>query len=91
VEGGVEGGGGEVGRLEEGVRAFVLDFSNVEYLNSMNIAAIIALRSRLEKRGAQLALANLREQVVSIFRVLKLERLFALDHDLDRALEAVAA
>lgn len=71
-------------------RAFVLDFETVEYLNSMNIAAIISLRSKLAGRGARLALCGMNDQIASIFRVLKLERLFDLTLDRDQAVAAVA-
>ena len=75
----------------EGTAAFVLDFGEVNYLNSMNIAAIISLRSKLESAGARLALANLSEHIASVFRILKLERLFELGYDTDRAVAAVKA
>ena len=76
-------------KLAEGSRAFVLDFAEVEYLNSMNIAAIISLRTKLENKGARLALCGLRDQIASIFRILKLERLFNLGLDCDAAVNAV--
>lgn len=77
--------------IEDGRRAFVLDFTEVDYLNSMNIAAIISLRSRLEDRGARLLLCCMRPQVASIFRVLKLERLFDLTLERDAAVHRAAS
>ena len=68
--------------LAAGARAIVLDLAGVDYLNSMNIAGLITLRNKLQQKGARLELANVKPQVASILRVLKLERLFALDRDL---------
>jgi len=73
----------------DAAKGVVLDFTGTEYLNSMNIAAIIALRAKLEKLGKPLRLCGLSESIAAIFRVLKLERLFDLDLDRDQALAAV--
>ncbi|MDA3961278.1 MAG: STAS domain-containing protein [Planctomycetota bacterium] len=75
--------------LANGAKSFVLDFSTVEYLNSMNIAAIISMRTKLENQGAKLALCGMKDQIASIFRILKLERLFDLSLDCASAVKAV--
>lgn len=74
--------------LAAGARAFVLNLAGVDYLNSMNIAGLITLRNKLQQKGARMELANVKPQVASILRVLKLERLFALDRDLAAAVAA---
>lgn len=77
--------------LDAGQRSFVLDFAAVDYLNSMNIAAIISLRSRLAARDARLVLCGMKEQIASIFRILKLERLFDLTLDCEHAVKVAKA
>lgn len=72
-------------QVEAGVRAWVLDFATVNYLNSMSIAAVIGLRTKLVREDARVQLANLQDPVKSIFRVLKLERVFDLERDLPAA------
>ena len=69
----------------------VLDFSDVTYLNSMNIAGIITLRNKIEQQGGCLILAELRDQIIAIFRILKLERIFDLNLDRSTAVERVGA
>lgn len=77
--------------LEAGRRKVVLDLGAVEFLNSVNIAAIISARHKVVMGlGGRFALANCRDRVKAILRVLKLERLFELDLDLPAALAAVA-
>ena len=60
------------------IRGVVLSFAQVSYLNSMNIAAIISLRTKCENAKLGMHLADLSNSLASIFRVLKLERLFEL-------------
>lgn len=64
----------------------VLDFSQVGFLNSVNIAAVISTRNRVVAAGGQVLVAEVKERVKAVFRVLKLERLFNLDLGLAEAL-----
>lgn len=72
-----------------GRRAVVVDLGEVAFLNSVAIAALIAVRRRAVAQGGRLALAGLRPQLQAVFRVLKLERLFDLGLDLEQARRAV--
>ena len=76
--------------LDAGKRSFVLDLGGIPFLNSVNIAAIIAARNKVLAGGGKIALANLGDHVKAVFRVLKLERLFDLELDLPRATAAAA-
>lgn len=71
-----------------GRRGFVLDCNQVRFLNSLSIAAIITARNKLGQANAKLILAGLADHVKSVFRILKLERLFALDMTVDQAVAA---
>ncbi len=71
-----------------GKKSVVLDFSGVQFINSVNIAAVIAVRNRAQTAGIAFHAAGLQERVRSIFRVLRLDRLFPLDLDLATALAA---
>jgi anti-anti-sigma factor len=74
-------------RLERGRRHFILEMSRTSFLNSLNIAAIIAARNKVHAAGGRLVLANLADNIKAVFRILKLERLFVLDHTLESALK----
>lgn len=76
-------------KVEAGAQSFVLDFSEVSYLNSMSIASIISLRNKILTAGGKLALANLQDAIKSVFRILKLEKLFDLDMNGEEARTAV--
>jgi anti-sigma B factor antagonist len=72
--------------VDLGRKAFVLDLSQVGFLDSVNIAAIISARAMVQNHGGKLGVANLPEGLKSIFRVLKLERLFRLDESTEVAI-----
>ena len=71
--------------VQGGKKSVVLDFTNVSFLNSVNIAAIISARNKVVAAGGKMAVAEVKERVKSVFRVLKLERLFDLNLDLAKA------
>ncbi|MFW5845337.1 MAG: STAS domain-containing protein [Planctomycetota bacterium] len=75
-------------RIRGGVKAVVLDFSDVGYLNSTNIARVITLRNKLMDNDVGLLLGNVRDNIRSVFRILKLERLFNLELSTEHALAA---
>lgn len=72
--------------LLRGSKRVVLDFTAVTFINSVNIAQVIAVRQRAATHGAELRVAGLRENIKAVFRILKLDRLFSLDLPLTAAL-----
>jgi anti-anti-sigma factor len=76
--------------LERGRLAFVFDMSQATFLNSVNIATIIATRNRIVGAGGRAAVANLADNIKDVFRILRLERLFDLNLSLERALALLA-
>ena len=72
--------------LEAGKRRVVLDFAGVSFINSVNIAQIVAVRQRCVPFRAELRVAGLRENIKAVFRILRLDKLFSLDLTLAAAL-----
>ena len=75
--------------LAMGKKSIVLDFSHVNFLNSVNIAAIISTRNKVVAGGGKVAVAEIKDRVKAVFRVLKLERLFDLNLDQKAAIGTV--
>lgn len=71
--------------LERGSKRIVLDFTAVTFINSVNIAQVIAVRQRAASHGAEMRVAGLRENIKAVFRILKLDRLFSLDLGVEAA------
>ena len=76
--------------LALGRRAFVLDLSQVEFLNSVNVAAILIARNRLSVGGSELLIAGLTPRLLEVFRALRLERLFDVSLTREAALQLFA-
>jgi len=75
--------------LAMGKKSIVLDFSHVNFLNSVNIAAIISTRNKVVAAGGKIAVSEIKDRVKAVFRVLKLERLFDLNLDQKAAIISV--
>jgi anti-anti-sigma factor len=56
----------------------LLDFSNIEYLGSVELGTLINLRKRLNAAGGRLTLINLNPQVYETFEVTRLHTLFEI-------------
>ena len=68
----------------------VLDFSEVSYLNSSNIALLLRLRKCVtDNNGRRLKLCCINSQVWGVFLVTGLDRLFDVAEDVPSALAAL--
>ncbi|MBN8526017.1 MAG: STAS domain-containing protein [Planctomycetes bacterium] len=72
--------------VAQGKKRVVLDFGHVSFINSLNIAQIVALRHRCGPSGTEIRVAGLKENIKAVFRILRLDKLFPLDLDLAGAL-----
>jgi anti-anti-sigma factor len=58
-----------------GGRHLLLDFTNVEYLNSMELGTLITLHKQVERTGGRLTLFNLSAWVFELFTITRLDTL----------------
>lgn len=75
--------------LEGDMNHVILDYQDVHFSSSVEIAAVLVARSMLVEKGGRLQVVNLCGQMRSIFQVLKLDRLFELDRELSALLEEI--
>jgi anti-anti-sigma factor len=76
------------GIVESGQRQkVVLDFSDVRFLSSQALGVLLTLRRKADKAGTQVALAGIRPELVRVFEITSLNKLFAF---FDDAAQAVA-
>jgi anti-anti-sigma factor len=67
------------GRTEDlGACHLLLDFSNVEYLGSLELGTLLALHKRLRATGGRLTLFNLSPLVYEVFTVTRLQTLLGI-------------
>jgi anti-anti-sigma factor len=74
---------------ESGAQHFVLDISNVQYMNSICLGCLVQSLNRMARSGGKIALVNPAGSVQSLFRITRLESAFIVRPDVPEALVAV--
>src|SRR5574340_896944 len=72
---------------EEGRTKIILDFSNVEYLSSAALGKLITMEKKVKASKGKLRLCCIRPEIYEVFAITKLNRLFKIYEDRERALE----
>lgn len=77
----------ELGGLTAGLagRHLLLDFTNVDYLNSIELGTLITLHKKVEAIGGRLTLFNLSAQVLMMFTITRLDTLLTICTEADGA------
>jgi len=65
----------------------LLDFSNVEYLSSAALGKLIMLDKKVKAAKGALRLAGIRREILEVFRITKLDKLFKIYDNKAKALE----
>lgn len=73
------------------VLGVVVDFSAVEFVNSVGIGALFQLNQRLRERGAYLACACAPAAIVRLFHLAGLSRIACVCDDVESGLQYLAA
>lgn len=66
----------------------LLDFTNVDHLSSAALGMLINANNRLRQRNGQLRLCKIRPQILEVFAITKLNKLFRILTTRDEALES---
>jgi len=72
--------------IEKKPRRLVVDLSEVTYIDSAGLAALIEAMQKVEGYGGKFLLAGLQETVRSIFEISRLDQVFQIFPDADAAL-----
>jgi len=67
----------------------VVDLSDVSYIDSAGLAALIQAMQKVEGYGGKFMLAGLQETVRSIFEISRLDQVFQIFPDADAALAGI--
>lgn len=71
--------------IQQGHRAIVLNLSDVNFLDSTGLGAIVSSLKRLEGRGV-MVICGAGEMVTDVFRLTRMDRVFPLVASTDEAL-----
>lgn len=74
-------------RVEAGARKVVVDFAGAGYIDSSGLGVLVSLAKRLRELGGDLRLANLNEDLLTLFELTKLDSLFRIATSRDQAVE----
>jgi anti-sigma B factor antagonist len=72
--------------LEGGARRFLVDFAGTGYIDSSGLGVLVSLSKKIREHGGELRLANLNEDLRTLFELTKLDTLFHIANTRDEAL-----
>ena len=72
--------------LEAGARKFLIDFSSTGYIDSSGLGVLVSLSKKIREQSGELRLANLNEDLRTLFELTKLDTLFHIASDREEAL-----
>jgi anti-sigma B factor antagonist len=71
---------------EDGRRKIILDFSTVEYLSSAALGKLITMHKKVKEAKGQLILCNIRRDILEVFTITKLNKVFDIQDNLEKSL-----
>jgi len=74
--------------LESGERKFLIDFDRTGYIDSSGLGVLVSLSKKIREQGGELRLANLNEDLRTLFELTKLDTLFQISSSRDDALSS---
>jgi len=82
--------GDEIGALIEAddKPQILISFANVDHLSSAALGALITIHQKIKAKGGQLRLAEIDPQIYEVFVITKLNKLFDIHDDVDRAIKS---
>jgi anti-sigma B factor antagonist len=72
--------------LENGSRKFLIDFANTGYIDSSGLGVLVSLSKKIREQSGELRLANLNEDLRTLFELTKLDTLFQISTSREEAL-----
>lgn len=74
--------------LDNGSRKFLIDFANTGYIDSSGLGVLVSLSKKIREQSGELRLANLNEDLRTLFELTKLDTLFQISTSREEALGA---
>jgi anti-sigma B factor antagonist len=74
--------------IEAGARKVLVDFEKTTYIDSSGLGVLVSLAKKIRESGGDLRLANLNDDLQTLFELTKLDTLFQISESRDRALES---
>lgn len=65
--------------IDRGGRSFIIDFADTGYIDSAGLGALVSLSKKIREANGTLRLANLNDDLRTLFELTRLDTLFAFD------------
>ena len=72
----------------QGKKKLLLNFSNVEFLSSAALGKLITLNKKVQTSGGKLVMCKIAKEILEVFEITKLDKLFKIYPDEQAALQA---
>ena len=71
--------------MADGCRLLILDISELDFVDSFGLGAVVGALKRLRQRGGELALVCPSRRIRRVFEICDLDRIMALHDSIDSA------
>ncbi|MFL5341697.1 MAG: STAS domain-containing protein [Gemmataceae bacterium] len=73
---------------DQGKKKILLNFGNVEFLSSAALGKLITLNKKVQAAGGKLIMCKIAREIMEVFEITKLDKLFKIQKDEQAALAA---
>ena len=81
--------GAAISRIEKGFTNFVVDFAEMEYMNSVGLSFLINLMKKVDEVKGELVLINVNKTIVKLLIITKVYSLFSLKNSIEEAINFI--
>jgi anti-sigma B factor antagonist len=71
--------------VDGGVKQIIVDCARLEYISSYGVGVLVRLHNRLKKHGGDVKIAAAKSMVLGAMGVMRMDKLFEIYPDVDRA------
>lgn len=79
-----------ISQIEKGFTNFVVDFSEMTYMNSVGLSFIINLMLKVNESDGKLVLVNVNKSMVKLMMVTKVYSMFTLKKSIEQAINFIS-
>ncbi|MFK7799302.1 MAG: STAS domain-containing protein [Aureispira sp.] len=76
-------------KIQTGATVYVVDLSEMDYMNSSGLTFLISILTRARNAGGEVAIANLSDNIKKILLVTRLNNMFNVYSSVEEAIEAL--
>ncbi len=76
--------------LDAGATKFIIDLSNVKWMNSLGLGALISAYTSVKNKEGVMVITNVSDKVKSVFMITQLIKVFQNFDTVDEAIQSIA-